>query len=1035
MNRFEASANDPIWNFIYDVAGNNANDRGYSIAETTDGGFVIAGQTANDLYLLRVDANGTELWNTTVDNGSLERAWDVIEVSSGGYATCGYVRIGSWNYFYLVRFDTDGNVDWMRNYTGRSNYEARALAETDDGGFILVGSGTMGGPLYVVKTDLNGVQTWDAEIDEGESLGGRDVLDLGGANGYVVAASMQNATSNYFYLLKIDEGGNHVWNSTHGGPEIEYCFGLTDSTDGGYALCGTTASWGGGGYDMYLLKYNSAGNLIWNKTYGGAGNEMAISIASASGGGYMLAGYAPGTGEDIWLVRTDSEGEVWWSEKTNLPGDDRPDKVIEVSDGGYALSGYVNPSVGDQDTVIYRLSEPMWNPAPTDRELELGQGLYYDINASSTDGPLSWSVNNTEDFSLDSNGILRNATSLPIGQHGLEIEVEDAHGHWIQAEVTISVYWVYSSFKFSSGQRTRIMGIVEDPDGGFVFGCRSEPVIKGSVAPWFAKYNSSGDQQWAELYPDGYALMDLIGCSTGGYAAVGYATTLVQPDDDVWLLRINQYGQHLWNKTFVASGADIGRSVVETDDGGFLVLGSTHEASSGKTDSWLIRTDSGGNHLWNKTYGYQSATDEGFDIVSCASGGYALAGYTNGSASCNNDAWLVRIDEDGAQLWNRSYHGVDVSVARGVAQLSDGGFALTGDITPVGETHRDAFVVRTNGTGFVIWNYTYGGSLNDHCAAIVQIHDGTLAAAGESYSFSGGNRDGYFLWVDLDGNFLANESAGTPEDIEYFNTIIEVGAGGLAMGGYHAPSGSLTGSAYFVQKPILKWVETPWDQTSELGDVFSIQLKASSAVGVRDWWINDQTNFTVSPSGIITNVIPLTVDDYELTVRSSDYIRNTIQATIVISVVDSTPPTWTTTPTNQEINETDAFAYQLQATDLSPLTWSVNDTVHFAVSSEGLLTNTSVLSPGEYGLNVTVSDESGNAASAAFTLTVLELTTTTTTTTSTTTSTTITSTTTSGTTTTGTGTPHSDLLLVTLIVGAIGAVVVVTILFIMRKRS
>lgn len=183
MDSFSLPTNNPIWNFRYDATGNSANDRGYSLAKTSDGRFVVPGQTANDFYLLHVDADGRKVWNTTVDNGSYERARDVIEVSSVGYAACGYVRIASWNYFYLVRFDSNENVDWMKNYTGRSDYEARALAETDDGGFILVGSGTMGGPLYVVKTDLNGVQTWDAEIHGGDVLGGRDVLVISGTNG------------------------------------------------------------------------------------------------------------------------------------------------------------------------------------------------------------------------------------------------------------------------------------------------------------------------------------------------------------------------------------------------------------------------------------------------------------------------------------------------------------------------------------------------------------------------------------------------------------------------------------------------------------------------------------------------------------------------------------------------------------------------------------------------------------------------------------------------------------------------------------
>jgi hypothetical protein len=82
---FKPAENSPIWNYTYDAFGIEENNRGYSITETSDGGFVVAGEAHNttmDFWVMRVDANGTELWNTTIDNGSLERAYDVIEVSS-----------------------------------------------------------------------------------------------------------------------------------------------------------------------------------------------------------------------------------------------------------------------------------------------------------------------------------------------------------------------------------------------------------------------------------------------------------------------------------------------------------------------------------------------------------------------------------------------------------------------------------------------------------------------------------------------------------------------------------------------------------------------------------------------------------------------------------------------------------------------------------------------------------------------------------------------------------------------------------------
>ena len=671
-------------------------------------------------------------------------------------------------------------------------------------------------------------------------------------------------------------------------------------------------------------------------------------------------------------MRTDSEGEMWWSEKIHNDGNDRADCIVEVHDGGYALTGYIDPDGRDWDMCIYRLSEPRWDPSPISKEIDFGEAFYYDINATSTDGPLEWSVNNTDYFSMDSEGILRNTTSLPIDQIPIEIKVEDNHGHWIQAEIDIAVTWVFSDLKFDDGQRVSIQGVVESPDGGFVLACNSDPIIFGNTRPWIVKYNTSGLQEWNVPYQYGYYILDIIDCSSGGYAVVGVATSTVEDDGEAWLLRIDENGQHMWNSTFRKPDDDDAKSLVETPDGGFLLLGDTHETPGGTFDFWAIRTDSGGNHVWNETYGYPGFNDRGYSVTSCQTGGYALVGYTEGSGSGNKDAWMVRIDEGKNQLWNRSYGESDDYEGWGVVELSEGGFALTGEVTPSGKIYTDAFIIKTNETGHVGWNYTYGGSNYDDGQDIIQLFDGSLAVAGYTYSFSGGNQDGYFLRVDLDGDVIANESYGNPSHYEYFKCIVEVSTGGVAMGGRFSEF-IMSGSAYFVQRPILKWTTTPTNQTSELGDSFSYQLGASSAVRVRYWWIDNQVDFSITQNGQLTNATSWPVDDYTVTIRAFDHIHNMVQATITVSVVDTTDPSWVIAPTNQEVDYVETFSYQLEAFDLSLLTdWNVNDTAHFAISGTGLITNSSTLELGTYGLKVNVSDVYGNTLEAEFTVTVYD---------------------------------------------------------------
>jgi hypothetical protein len=1040
---FEMATDVPIWNYTYDGEGNDQDDRGYSLTETSDGGFVAAGEIKNtstfklDFWVMRVDANGTELWSTTIDNGDSERAWDVIQVSTGGFVACGYTRLdiytpgNFYNFFYLVKLDTDGNVDWMRNYTGNYDCEARAVAETDDGGFIIVGRDIYGGGMYVVRTDSNGILTWDTTFYDGDTVAGYDVIDLTGTNGYVVGCGMDTIMGDDFlYLLRLDESGSHVWNSTHGGPNTEYCFGMTNTTDGGYALCGTTNSWGGGGYDMYLVKFDGSGNLQWNQTYGGSGNEMCQSITTTAAGGFALAGYKSGADDDIWLVRTDSEGEVWWTEQIHYAGHERASKIVEVYDGGYALTGYVDPSVGDWDLCIYRVSEPRWNPAPLNQELDLFELLYEDVDATSTDGPVQWSINDTQYLSIDSEGILQNTTILPVGQIHLEIKVEDSHGRWIQKEIDISVRYPLSDVKFNDGNRVIAYGITESPNGDFVLACLSSPVIFGNVRPYIVRYNESGVQVWAHHFAYGYIPYDIITCSTGGYLIAGYADTTVTTDNEFWLMKIDEDGTHVWNSTFDRTGSDIGRSLVETPDGGFLILGDTIETSEVTQDFWLVRTDSSGNHLWNKTYGYSALNDLGKSVIACSGGGYAMAGETEGGGMPDTNALLVRIDESGNHLWNWSYGGSHGYYATDVVELSDGGFALTGKRYEGGVGLPDAFVIRTNGTGFIFWSKVFGGSDTDWGNSIVQLHNDSIVVAGETYSFQGGNRDGYFLLLDSDGNAIRNESIGNPVSSEYFEAMIVASAGGIAMSGRHTPA-PFSGDGWLVVLPFVKWTETPSDEVGELGQPLSLPLHATSIVGVMHWWINDTANFAISQFGVVTNAGALAVNEYDVMVRAYDHAHNMIQAIFIVSIEDTTAPTWVTAPMDQEIDYLEDFSYQLEATDLSGiLDWYVNDTVNFQILDSGLLINNTVLPVGEYGLNVTVLDTYGNIRAGTFTVTVLEVTSTTITTTTTTTTTG-----TTGPTSPSTTAPPDGTLIIIIVIGVGGLLVVIVVIFILKKRT
>jgi hypothetical protein len=153
--------------------------------------------------------------------------------------------------------------------------------------------------------------------------------------------------------VKTDELGNVQWNKTYGGTNNDEAYALLQTTDEGYALAGSTDSFGAGGYDFWLVKTDGLGNVEWNKTYGGAGADYARALVRTVDGGYALAGYTDSFGAgsyDFWLVKTDAFGGVQWNKTYGRADLDYAQAMVGTVDGGYALAGRTPASFGGIST-------------------------------------------------------------------------------------------------------------------------------------------------------------------------------------------------------------------------------------------------------------------------------------------------------------------------------------------------------------------------------------------------------------------------------------------------------------------------------------------------------------------------------------------------------------------------------------------------------------------------------------------------------------------------------------------------------------
>jgi hypothetical protein len=317
------------WNQTY---GGKKFETAYSLVETSDGGYAIAGDTQSfgagdsDFWLVKTDENGTVEWTKTYDKGADERAYSLVEASDGGYVLAGDISYSSddlgygWSDAWLVKTDESGNLEWSRRYGGAGFDCAYGLVEASDGGYVLVGFTQVWGDgwndFWLVKTDPNGNLDWSHTYG-GDRPQNAYALVEASDGGYVLAGftELSDAELSAFWLVKTDKYGYMAWNQTIG-VDYDYAWALVEVSDGGYALAGRTDYLAPDGYDVVLIKTDKNGKVKWNQTYGSEMSEEAYSLVATSDGGFIIAGYTSSSGyeyPDCWLTKTDANGDMQWN--------------------------------------------------------------------------------------------------------------------------------------------------------------------------------------------------------------------------------------------------------------------------------------------------------------------------------------------------------------------------------------------------------------------------------------------------------------------------------------------------------------------------------------------------------------------------------------------------------------------------------------------------------------------------------------------------------------------------------------------------
>jgi hypothetical protein len=331
---------------------------------------------------------------------------------------------------------------------------------------------------------------------------------------------------------------------------------------------------------------------------------------------------------------------------------------------------------------------------------------------------------------------------------------------------------------------------------------------------WQKCYGGAGHDQ-------GHELLEL---SDGNFLLLGRTQSVNSGDVttnhgfyDTWLAKISANGTLLWQQTYGGSSQEIGHSLAQMSDGGFLILSETLSndqqvtGNHGSFDVWVTKVDASGNLIWSNTLG-GSGADFLYTIRPTIDGGFIAAGETasaDGDVTSNHggaDCWIVKFDALGNIVWKKTYGGGLADIAASIKQTADGGFIFTGyatsangDITQsFGNT--DVWVVKITGDGELQWQKNYGGSASDiGCDIIITADGGYLVAAlskssNNDLTFNHGGDDLWLLKIDDSGTIQWQKSYGGVNNEGIFRNsgskMWQMEDGGYVVGGYAVGAGN-----------------------------------------------------------------------------------------------------------------------------------------------------------------------------------------------------------------------------------------------------
>jgi hypothetical protein len=389
--------------------GGAKNESAQSIAKTSDGGYVVLGHAQSmdgdivdkqnesfDFWVTKFDSQSSLQWSKTYGGTSDDRGRDIIQTTDGGFAIVGssdssdedVSENAGANDYWIAKLDASGNVSWQKSFGYSGSDNGFSLIQTGDNGYLVTGvldvsasggagntrnvsSRHAGGDYWAIKLDSGGVLQWSKYFGGTFTDRPYDVIQT--ASGYIMVGSSDSNDVDItgskgqfdFWVISISNTGELIWEKSYGGSEIDEARGITNSGDGNFVIVGDTRSndqdisESKGGADLWVIKINPSGELLWQKTFGGTSFDVGRSVYKTQDNGFLISGSSRSADGDLsanqgqndaWVLKIDSDANLQWQKTVGGTDIDFVNDAVELSDGSIIAVGETSSNDGDIDS-------------------------------------------------------------------------------------------------------------------------------------------------------------------------------------------------------------------------------------------------------------------------------------------------------------------------------------------------------------------------------------------------------------------------------------------------------------------------------------------------------------------------------------------------------------------------------------------------------------------------------------------------------------------------------------------------------------